>query len=262
MELGLTGRIALVTGASKGLGRAIALELAAEGCSVAICSRNMSELEEVQRAVQSKGMRCYAAAADVTDPAAVAGFIAAVEHEFGGLDILVNNAGRARPGKFSTLTDDDLVADYAVKILAQARFVRGTVHLLERSSAPRVININAIAGRFVQPSLVATTTHRAACIALNKALAIELAPAGILVNSVNVGFVLTDQFTSSMKNRVPAGQTLKEMADEGALRRGIPLGRVGDPEEVAAVVVFLASARASYVTGASIDVGGGQGSHI
>lgn len=261
MELGLSGKVALVTGASKGIGRAVALEFADEGCDLAICARGADELEKVRREVAARGVRCLAAQADVTKADQIARFIAQVEREFGGLDILVNNAGGARPGTFTSLADADLVADYEVKVLAQVRFIRGALHLLERSPAPRVINVNAIAGRFIQPGLFATATHRAACFALSKALAIELAPKRILVNSVNLGFVLSNQFASAMRGRVPPGKTLEELADEQVKNR-VPLGRAGRPEEAAAVIVFLASARASYVTGASIDIGGGQGPHI
>ncbi|MGH7906085.1 MAG: SDR family oxidoreductase, partial [Candidatus Binataceae bacterium] len=237
-------------------------ELADEGCELAICARGTEELEKTRGEILSRGARCLCKRVDVTRAGEVAAFVTAVESEFGGLDILVNNAGRARSGSFAALSDDDLAADYEVKVMAQTRLVRAALHLLERSRAPRIININAIAGRFIQPGLVATAMHRAACFALNKALAIELGPKGILVNSVNPGFVLTGQYESNMRGRLPAGKSLREAADEYALSRGIPLGRVGTPEEVAAVVVFLASARASYVTGASIDVGGGQGPHF
>ena len=259
MELGLKDRVALVTGASKGLGRAIALELAAERCHLAICARGADELDKVRGLIVARGVRCAARVTDVTDPRAIAELFGAIEREFGRLDILVNNAGGARPGNFATLTDEDLIADYQVKVLSQVRCVRAALKLLERSPAPRVININAIPGRVVAPGLFATTTHRAACFALNKSLALELAPKKILVNSVNIGSVLTPQW-ENIRNRLAPGKAMEEFAKERA--GAIPLGRFGTPEEVSGLVAFLASDRASYITGASIDVGGGFGAHV
>ncbi|HEY6395122.1 MAG TPA: SDR family oxidoreductase [Candidatus Binataceae bacterium] len=259
MQLGLMDRVALVTGASKGIGEAIAMELAGEGCHLAICARGAEDLLRVRDAVRAKGVRCLAKTADVTRPDDVTAMVDALESEFHRLDIVVNNAGGAHPGGFSTLTDQDLVHDYEVKLLSQVRFTRAALHLLEKSSAPRVININAIPGRVVAPGLLATTVNRAACHALNKAMAIEFAPKQILVNSVNIGSVLTPQW-ENIRRHIAPNKSLEEFAQERG--RGVPLGRFGKPDEVAGVVAFLCSDRASYITGASIDVGGGYGQHV
>lgn len=262
MELGLKRKVAVITGASQGIGRAAALELAGEGCDLAICARGAEALEAVRGELAAKGVRCEAMQVDVTKPDQLGEFFNRVATTFGRLDILINNAGRARGGTFAQLRDEDFIADYEVKVLAQIRCVRAALPLLEKSSAPRIINVNAIVGRFISSGLLATAAHRAACFALNKGLALELAPKGILVNSVNIGYVLTNQWEPSLRANLPPGKTLQEMADERARSRGIALGRAGRPEEVAAVIAFLASERASYVTGASIDVGGGQGGHV
>jgi 3-oxoacyl-[acyl-carrier protein] reductase len=259
VELGLKDRVAIVTGASKGIGEAIAGELAAEGCHLGICARGVEDLYRVRDAVLAKGVRCVAARADVTRAEDIDAFVGEVGRAFGRLDILVNNAGGARPGGFAALSDDDLIGDYQVKVLSQIRFVRAGLKMLEQSRAPRVININAIPGRVVAPGLFATTTHRAACYALSKALAQELGPKGILVNSVNIGSVLTPQW-ENIRNRLAPGRPLEEFAKQ--LARGIPLGRFGTPEEVSGLVAFLASDRASYISGASIDVGGASGAHV
>ena len=259
MELGLKGRVAIVTGASKGIGRAVAMELAGEGCDLAISARGLDELNKVREQVLARGVRCIVRHVDITKPADIETLVSGVRTEFGRLDILVNNAGGARPGTFATLTDDDFHSDYDLKVLGQIRCTRSALPLLERSPAPRVININAIVGRVVSPGLFATATHRAACYAINKSLAQELGPKGILVNCVNIGYVLTPQW-ENIRNRLASGKSMDDFTAERA--KGVPLGRFGTPEEVSGLVAFLASDRASYISGASIDVGGGSGAHV
>src|SRR5208337_4016353 len=259
VELGLKGRGAMVTGASKGIGRTIALELAAEGCDLAICARGIEDLDKVREQAASRGVRCIARQVDITQPADIDALVSEVESVFGRLDILVNNAGGARPGTFASLSDRDFLYDYELKVLGQVRCTRAALRLLENSPAPRVININAIVGRVVAPGLFATATHRAACFALSKALAQELAPKRILVNSVNIGFVLTPQW-ENIRNRLAPGKSLEDFAAERV--KVVPLGRFGTPEEVSGLVAFLASDRAGYISGASIDVGGAYGAQV
>lgn len=259
MELGLKGRAALVTGASMGIGEAAALELAGEGCDVAICSRHADQLAAVRERVVAKGVRCVAAGCDIRKPAEIAALMSEIGRAFGRLDILVNNAGAATHGSFASTTDEQLLADYELKILGQVRCARAALPLLEKSPAPRVINVNAIAGRVVIPGLFATTTHRASCYALSKALAWELAAKKILVNSVNIGLVHTNQIERVHARSAPDTPLDAFMAQ---VARTVPLRRFGNPGEVSGLIAFLASDRASYITGASIDVGGGQGAHV
>jgi 3-oxoacyl-[acyl-carrier protein] reductase len=262
VELGLTGRRAVVTGGSKGLGKAIAAELLAEGAAVAICSRHAGELEETAAELRAAtpGGQLLALPCDVTDPAQVTDFIAAASAALGGLDILVNNAGGARPGRFAALTDDDWHDDIEVKLFSQIRCIRAALPHLRSSAAPRVININALYARYPDPAFLASSVNRASCLSLSKALSIELGAEGILVNSVNIGFVETPQWENIHRKRAP------EMpADEffGQLAKAeVPLGRFGRSDEVAGLVAFLASDRASYIAGASIDVGGGMGKSL
>jgi 3-oxoacyl-[acyl-carrier protein] reductase len=261
MDLGLAGRRAIVTGGSKGLGFAIAAELLAEGASVAICSRHGDELEAAagQLGKEAAGT-VIAQVCDVTDPAKAASFIETSADALGGVDILVNNAGAAHPGRFETLTDDDWYGDYDVKLMSQVRCTRAALPHLRRSSSPRVININAVYARYPDPVFLATSANRAACLALAKALSMELAHDGILVNSVNIGYVVTPQWDNIHRRRAPellAEQFFAQLAGDE-----VPLGRFGRPEEVSGLVTFLASDRASYITGASIDIAGGMGKYL
>ncbi len=260
MELGLRGRRALVTGASKGIGRAVARELAAEGVDLALCARGKDALEDAAREARGAGVEVFAQPLDVTDPAAVTTFVREAAAALGGLDIVVNNAGRAQPGTFATLTDEAWKSDFEAKLLSQVRVTRAALGSLRASGRGRVINVNAVAGRQVQPGLMATTTNRAACLAFTKSLAHELAADGILVNSVNIGLVRTPQWENIRAHLAPDADL--ETFTAGLARGSVPLGRFGTPEEVSAIIAFLCSDRASYITGASIDVSGGLGSYV
>lgn len=260
MDLGLTGRRAVVTGGSKGLGRAIAAELLAEGAAVVICSRDQAELDRTAAELAEGGGTVTALACDVTDPGQVESFIADAASALGGIDILVNNAGAARPGRFEELTDADWQADIETKLFSQIRCTRAALPRLRRSEAPRVININAVYGRYPDPVFMATSANRASCLGLAKALSMELGHDGILVNSVNIGFVVTPQWENIRARRapdVPADEFFGQLA-----AAEVPLGRFGRADEVAGIVAFLASDRASYITGASIDVAGGMGKYL
>jgi 3-oxoacyl-[acyl-carrier protein] reductase len=261
MELGLAGRRAIVTGGSKGLGKAIAAELLAEGAQVVICSRHEGELDEAAAELRKDGGTVVALACDVTDPDQVTEFTdAAAAALGGGIDILVNNAGGARPGRFETLTDADWQEDFEVKALSQIRCTRAALPWLRQSAAPRVININAVYARYPDPAFLASSVNRASCLSLAKALSIELGHEGILVNSVNIGFVTTPQWENIRRRRAPDVPAEEFFA--GLAAQEVPLGRFGRPDEVAGIVTFLAGDRASYITGASIDVAGGMGKYL
>jgi 3-oxoacyl-[acyl-carrier protein] reductase len=257
VDLGLTGRRAIVTGGSKGIGLAVAAELVAEGASVAICSRSASELSA---AASSLGGNVFHQVCDVTDAAAVQSFVDSAAAALGGVDILVNNAGRAHPGNFETLTDEDWRADLDVKLFSQIRCFRAALPHLRASSSPRVININAVYARQPDPAFFSTTVVRAACLNLNKVLAQEFGADGILVNSVNIGFVDTPQWGNIHARRAPDVDRATFL--DGLAAAEVPLARFGRVDEVSGLVAFLAGSRASYITGAVIDVAGGMGKYV
>jgi NAD(P)-dependent dehydrogenase (short-subunit alcohol dehydrogenase family) len=228
---------------------------------VAICSRSDAEIKESAETIATEtGRKVVAEVCDVTDPEQITGFVAHAAAELGGLDILVNNAGRATPGTFATVTDEQMAGDFDVKVFSIIRCTREAVPHLRSRGGGRVININAVYGKYPDPGFFATSVNRAAGQSLTKVLAMELAADGILVNGVNIGFVVTPQWKNIHAKRAP------ELSEEEFFRqwaeREVPLGRFGRPDEVAGVVAFLASERAGYITGASIDVAGGMGKYV
>jgi 3-oxoacyl-[acyl-carrier protein] reductase len=262
MDLGLRGRRAVVTGGSKGIGRAVVAELLAEGADVAFCARDEAEvaLAEKELGAIAAGATVIGSVADVTDADAVQRFVDGTAERLGGIDILVNNAGAAHPGNFESLSDDDWQADLDVKLFSQIRCTRAALPHLRNSAAARIINVNAVYARYPDPAFFATTVNRAACLNLTKALAQQYGPEGILVNSVNIGFVVTAQWENIRARRAP--ESTQDEFFSALASAEVPLGRFGTVEEVSGVVALLASDRGSYITGASIDVAGGMGKYV
>jgi len=260
VNLSLEGRRALVTGGSKGLGAAIARELVSEGVRVAICSRSEDEVLAAAEELRSSGGVVYAQAADVTDTGQVRDFVARSAEELGGIDFLVNNAGGAHPGTFQTLTDENWAADLDVKVFSLIRCSREVLPHMRAAGGGRIVNIGSVYSRYPDPTFFATSVNRAACNSFTKTLALEVAKDNILVNGVNIGFVTTPQWDNIHRRRAPE-LPRKEFLDTIAAQE-VPLGRFGTPDEVSGLVTFLLSERASYITGASIDIAGGMGRYV
>jgi len=260
MNLGLSGRVSIVTGASRGIGRACAAELLAEGAHVVVASkdpaRNAAACKELGKAGRVLGILV-----DVTDDASVRAMVERTLAEFGRLDILVNNAALVSPGDLYTLTDAEWGQSFEKKLNGFARCMRHAIPPMRARKWGRIVNVTGGAGRQPQPNAVATGMNNAAILNLTKAMANDLAKDGILINAVVPTATLTERLEESI--RKSAAQTGKPEA-EILRERGakFPLGRLAKPEEVAAVVAFLASERASYVVGCAWAVDGGASAVI
>ena len=252
MDLQLNGRVALVTGGSQGIGKAVAAMLAQEGASVVIAARGAELLDKVAAEIRAAGGKVHAVAADVSQAADCERLVAETIKTFGRLDILVNNAGTSATGEFESVTDEAWQADFNLKLFAAIRLARLAVPGMRQHGWGRIINMTNIGAKQPRAKSMPTTVTRAAGLAFTKAMSKEFAASNILVNTVCIGLIKAGQHE---RKAARAGVPVEQMYD--AMGKDIPLGRVGRAEEVANVVAFLASEAASYVTGSSINLDGG-----
>ena len=247
MRIDLTGKRAVITGGSRGIGRAIALACAEAGAAVSICARGAEALEQVRREIAERGVKAHAAACDLGDGEAVARYVAEAGEALGGIDILVCNAS----GFGSSHDEAGWARSIDVDLMGTVRAIRAAGPFLEQSGAGSIINISSISGLRASARTVPYGAVKAALIEYTLSEAALLAKKGIRVNCIAPGSV-----------EFPGGSWEKRKTEApglyNAILRGIPFGRLGRPEEIAAVAVFLASPLASWVTGQTISVDGGQ----
>jgi 3-oxoacyl-[acyl-carrier protein] reductase len=256
MELGLSGKVALVTGASRGIGRATALAFAAEGCDLLLTGRDQVALDDTAGAIKGKGRKAAIAAVDLRQPGTERTLIEAVRREFGALDILVNNAGATKRGSFFELTDADWQDGYALKFFGHMRLVRQAWPLLKERKGS-FVSIGGTSGRKPEAEFTIGSSVNAAVAAFTKCLA-DLGKAdGVQVNCVHPSLVETERQWKRIRAEVAAtGESEDKVRERFVKKMGFI--RYGKVEDVADLITFLVSARATWMHGATIDLDGGE----
>lgn len=254
----MSDRVAIVTGASKGIGREIALQLADAGTDLVICARGSAALAAVAQEIMQRGRNVEAVIADVSTPAGTTLVLERTRARFGRVDVLVNNAGKGSPKKMLDLTDDDWRASFDLNFMSAVRLSLSCVPLMRAQGGGRIINISSRVGRQPDPFFAPYAAAKAALINFTKNLANAFSKDGILCNCVVPGLVRTEAVEEAARQSAAAtGKTVDEVFAATLRARPIPIGRMGEPGEVAALVVFLASPRASWITGSTFTIDGG-----
>jgi len=258
MDLGLKGLRAVVTGGSSGIGLATVRLLLGDGCRVALCGRDAARLDRAAAPLRQRyGEAVVAETCDVLDKAAVAKLREAVLERFGGVDILVNNAGQGRVSTFADTPDEAWGEEFRLKFFSVLHPTRAFLPALERSKSAAVVVVNSLLARQPEPHMVATSALRAGVQNLAKSMSVEFAPKGVRVNAILLGIVDSGQWQRRYEAQAKPGDTKEQWMARLAKDKGIPLGRLGRPEEAAAAIAFLASPAASFITGAALEVAGG-----
>jgi 3-oxoacyl-[acyl-carrier protein] reductase len=252
MDLRLNNKVAIVLAASKGLGRAIATALSAEGAKVAIGSRDEKELNNTANEIYKlTGNEVIAMAIDVVNSDQVKSFVQKAADHFGRIDILLNNSGGPPFNKFENFDDEAWQKAFDLTLLSFARTSRLVLPHMQKTGGGRIINIISGSVKSVLANSVLSTSMRMGVVGMAKLMADEFGPYNITVNNVAPGMILTDRLKHTLPKDIDPEEALKERA------KSVPLGRIGKPEELAALVTFLASEQAAYITGTTIQVDGG-----
>jgi len=257
MELGLKGRVAIIAASSRGLGRACALELAAEGASVVICAREAQRLAATADDIRAAtAASVLALAVDLTDAAQIQHLVQQAVDRYGRIDILVTNNGGPPAGFFNDFDDEAWLRAHLQTLLSAVRLIRAVLPTMQAQGWGRIINITSVSVKQPVGNLLLSNVYRPGVVGLAKTLSAQVAAQGITVNNVAPGYTRTDRVLELVQARAAAeGRQVEEILAETVA--GCPMQRLGEPEELAALVAFLASERASYITGATIQVDGG-----
>ncbi len=257
MDLGLEGKIAIVTGGSKGIGRSTALALAQEGVDVAICARGMEELEDAAADIRARtGRRALAVRADTGEPDDIKNLVAATVAELGGVDILINNAVNSTAAPFMELADEDWLNHINVKVMGYVRCARECIPHMRQRGGGRIINIGGMAARYSNPLTNSNGVTNASVSNIAKNLADQVAADGILVNCIHPGTTRTPRQNMMLERQARDAGITMEQAEARAIA-GIPIGRMIEPDDIADLILFLVSDRAGAITGQTIGVEGG-----
>jgi 3-oxoacyl-[acyl-carrier protein] reductase len=258
MDLGLNDKVALVTAASKGLGKAVASCLARESAHVAICARGEEQLTSTTAEIEAQtGRQVLPIQTDVSDPKAADTLVKATVERFGRLDILVTNAGGPPPGQFLDLTPEDWETAVRLTLMSAVRLLYTAVPVMKEQGTGSILTITSVTVKQPLPNLVLSNSLRLSIIGLIKTLADELAPFGIRVNGICPGWTRTDRVDQLLRDRATRKLTTAE-EEAAQIAIDIPMGRMGTPEEFARAAAFLVSPAASYITGVSLLVDGGM----
>jgi 3-oxoacyl-[acyl-carrier protein] reductase len=260
MDLGLRGRVAIVCAASQGLGKATATEFSREGAHVVLCSRDKKRIraaaDEIRKALPDAPGTLLPLVADVTNPRHIKALVARTVREFGRIDVLVTNAGGPPVALFPDLDDATWEAGVQLTLMSTVRLIREVLPHMQKRKWGRIVNITSLSAKQPLNDLIVSSTLRPGILGLAKVLANQNGKEGVLINSVAPGYFMTArQEEISHTRAAKKGITVEQYLQE--LTKDVPLGRAGKPEELAAVIVFLSSEKASYVTGTTIGVDGG-----
>jgi 3-oxoacyl-[acyl-carrier protein] reductase len=258
MDFQIKNKTAIVCASSQGLGKAAAIELASEGVNLVISSRNKENLLSVKKEIEtSTNSKIVSIVADLNEPDDIDNLYNKANSELGPIDILINNAGGPPPSNFESLNDEDWLKAFNLTMMSSIRLTKLVLPDMKERNWGRIINISSVSVKTPVPGLFLSNSLRLGVLGWSKALSDEVAPKGITVNSVCPGSTRTARITNILKSQSEAtGKSLEEIESLAAAK--IPMLRIGEPEDLAALIAFLASERASYMTGLAIQVDGGS----